>query len=24
VPQVIATYAGDRTAPACNKMTYDD
>ena len=24
VPQVIATYSGDRTAPACNKMTYDD
>jgi branched-chain amino acid transport system substrate-binding protein len=24
VPQVIATYPGDRTAPACNKMTYDD
>jgi branched-chain amino acid transport system substrate-binding protein len=24
VPQVIATYAGDRTAPACNTMTYDD
>ena len=24
VPQVIATYPGDHTAPACNKMTYDD
>ena len=24
VPQVIATYAPERTAPACNKMTYDD
>jgi branched-chain amino acid transport system substrate-binding protein len=24
VPQVIATYPGERTAPACNKMTYDD
>jgi branched-chain amino acid transport system substrate-binding protein len=24
VPQVIATYSGDRTAPACNRMTYDD
>jgi branched-chain amino acid transport system substrate-binding protein len=24
VPQVIATYPGDRTAPACNKMAYDD
>jgi branched-chain amino acid transport system substrate-binding protein len=24
VPQVIATYPGDRTTPACNKMTYDD
>jgi branched-chain amino acid transport system substrate-binding protein len=22
-PQVIATYPGDRTAPACNQMTYD-
>ena len=24
VPQVIATYSGDRTTPACGKMTYDD
>jgi branched-chain amino acid transport system substrate-binding protein len=24
VPQVIATYPGERTAPGCNKMTYDD
>jgi branched-chain amino acid transport system substrate-binding protein len=24
VPEVIATYPGDRTAPACLKMTYDD
>ena len=24
VPQVIATYPPERTAPACNKMTYDD
>ena len=24
VPRVIATYSGDRTAPACNTMTYDD
>jgi branched-chain amino acid transport system substrate-binding protein len=24
VPQVIATYPGERTTPACNKMTYDD
>ena len=24
VPRIIATYSGDRTAPACNKMTYDD
>jgi branched-chain amino acid transport system substrate-binding protein len=24
VPQVIATYPGDHTAPACNMMTYDD
>jgi branched-chain amino acid transport system substrate-binding protein len=24
VPEVIATYPGDRTTPPCNKMTYDD
>jgi branched-chain amino acid transport system substrate-binding protein len=24
VPQVIATYPGDATTPACNKMTFDD
>ena len=24
VPQIIATYPGDKTAPACNKMTYED
>ena len=24
MPQVIATYPGEQTAPACNKMTYDD
>jgi branched-chain amino acid transport system substrate-binding protein len=23
-PEVIATYPGEKTAPACNKMTYDD
>ena len=24
VPEVIATYPGDKTTPPCNKMTYDD
>jgi len=24
VPEVIATYPAERTAPGCNKMTYDD
>ena len=24
VPEVIATYPGDRTTPPCNKMVYDD
>jgi ABC-type branched-subunit amino acid transport system substrate-binding protein len=24
IPEVIATYAGERTTPACRKMTYDD
>ena len=24
IPEVIATYPGDRTTPPCNKMTYDD
>jgi len=24
VPEVIATYPGERTTPPCNKMTYDD
>lgn len=24
VPEVIATYPGDRVTPPCNKMTYDD
>lgn len=24
VPQIIATYTAEETAPACNKMTYDD
>jgi branched-chain amino acid transport system substrate-binding protein len=24
IPEVIATYPGDRTTPPCNKMTYED
>ena len=24
VPQIIATYSGDKTTPACNKMTFED
>lgn len=24
IPEIIATYPGDRTTPACRKMTYDD
>ena len=24
IPEVIATYPGERTTPPCNKMTYDD
>ncbi|MBS0243117.1 MAG: ABC transporter substrate-binding protein, partial [Proteobacteria bacterium] len=24
VPEIIATYPGDKTTPACNKMTYDN
>jgi branched-chain amino acid transport system substrate-binding protein len=24
VPQIIATYPGDKTTPACNKMTFED
>jgi hypothetical protein len=24
IPEVIATYPGERTTPPCNKMTFDD
>jgi hypothetical protein len=24
VPQIIATYLGEKTTPACNKMTFED
>src|ERR1700738_4805651 len=24
VPQIIATYPGEKTTPACNKMTFED
>jgi hypothetical protein len=23
-PEIIATFPGDKTAPACNKMTFED
>jgi hypothetical protein len=24
VPEIIATYPGEKTTPACNKMTFED
>jgi hypothetical protein len=24
VPEIIATFAGQKTVPACNKMTFED
>jgi branched-chain amino acid transport system substrate-binding protein len=24
VPQIIATYLGEKTTPVCNKMTFED